>query len=49
MVGPTLALVVLGAALTFVAGPLFDVGDQAASTLTERSGYVEAVFGGGTP
>ncbi|MBM2614552.1 Na+/H+ antiporter subunit D [Actinoplanes sp. LDG1-06] len=48
MVAPTLALVALGAGLTFAAGPLFDVGDQAASTLLERSGYVEAVFGGGT-
>ncbi|MDY7087952.1 MAG: Na+/H+ antiporter subunit D [Actinomycetota bacterium] len=50
MVAPTLALVTLGVGLTFAAGPLFDVGDQAASTLMQRSGYVEAVYGeGGAP
>ncbi|SNY68944.1 Na+/H+ antiporter subunit D [Paractinoplanes atraurantiacus] len=46
MVGSTLALVVLGVGLTVVAGPLFEIGDQAAGGLLERSGYVEAVFGG---
>ncbi|GLY07086.1 Na+/H+ antiporter subunit D [Actinoplanes sp. NBRC 101535] len=48
MVGPTLALVVLGVGLSVVAGPLFAVGDQSATDLMERAGYVTAVFGGGT-
>ncbi|WP_305785556.1 Na+/H+ antiporter subunit D [Symbioplanes lichenis] len=47
MVWPTVALVALGVGLTVVAGPLFDIGDQAAGDLLKRSGYVEAVFGGG--
>ncbi|WP_250031077.1 Na+/H+ antiporter subunit D [Paractinoplanes maris] len=49
MVAPTMALVVFGVALTVVAGPLFEVGDQAASSLMERAYYVRAVFGGGAP
>ncbi|WP_306204975.1 Na+/H+ antiporter subunit D [Actinoplanes sp. RD1] len=47
MVWPTVALVTLGAGLTVAAGPLFALGDQAAAELLERTGYVEAVFGGG--
>ena len=49
MVAPTMALVVFGIALTVVAGPLFEVSDQAASSLMERAYYVQAVFGGGAP
>ncbi len=55
MVLPTAALVVFGMALTVVAGPLFEIGDQSAGDLMQRTGYVEAVFGdvtatsGGTP
>nr|WP_221374126.1 Na+/H+ antiporter subunit D [Actinoplanes polyasparticus] len=49
MVAPTMALVVFGIALTVVAGPLFEVSDGAASSLTERAYYVRAVFGGGAP
>jgi multicomponent Na+:H+ antiporter subunit D len=49
MVAPTMALVVFGVALTVVAGPLFEVGDQAAASLMERAYYVRAVFGGGAP
>ncbi|MFI5937387.1 Na+/H+ antiporter subunit D [Actinoplanes sp. NPDC051494] len=49
MVAPTLALVVLGMGLTLVAGPLFEISDQAAGFLMERSGYVDAVLGEETP
>ena len=46
MVAPTLALVILGVGLTFVAGPLFGISDQSAGDLMQRDGYVEAVFSG---
>ncbi|MGW0433227.1 Na+/H+ antiporter subunit D [Micromonospora sp. NPDC003197] len=49
MVGSTLALVLLGVALTLVAGPLYEVSADAAEHLRERSPYVDAVFPGGTP
>jgi len=44
MIVPTLVLVALGAGLTLVAGPLFDVSDQAARDLLQRTPYLEAVF-----
>ncbi|GIE95349.1 Na+/H+ antiporter subunit D [Paractinoplanes rishiriensis] len=44
MVAPTLVLVALGAGLTVAAGPLYELSDQAAGYLIERSGYVDAVF-----
>lgn len=47
MVGPTAALVAVGAALTVFAGPLFAVADNAAENLAEPTRYVEAVFGSG--
>jgi multicomponent Na+:H+ antiporter subunit D len=49
MIAPTVALVVLGLALTVVAGPLFDLSTDAADDLLRRTPYVEAVFPGGTP
>lgn len=49
MVGPTAALVVLGVALTILAGPLFDVSSAAAAELLQRVPYVEAVYPGGAP
>ncbi|GGM08691.1 MULTISPECIES: Na+/H+ antiporter subunit D [Micromonospora] len=49
MVAPTIALVVLGLALTVVAGPLFEVSTDAADDLLRRVPYVEAVYPGGTP
>ncbi|HEY8533294.1 MAG TPA: Na+/H+ antiporter subunit D [Micromonospora sp.] len=49
MVGSTAALVLLGVALTVVAGPLFDISTSAAENLLERTPYVRAVFPGGTP
>ncbi|GAA3675782.1 Na+/H+ antiporter subunit D [Arthrobacter ginkgonis] len=45
MVGPTAGLVALGVALTVFAGPLFQLSEQAASQMLERTPYIEAVFG----
>lgn len=45
MVWCTGALVAVGIALTVFAGPLFQLADQAASQLRERTPYVEAVLG----
>ncbi|MEU4793140.1 proton-conducting transporter membrane subunit, partial [Micromonospora tulbaghiae] len=45
----TAALVVLGLALTVVAGPLFDISTDAADDLLRRAPYVEAVFPEGPP
>lgn len=45
MLWPTAALVALGVALTVFAGPLFELSDQAASHMLERSPYIEAVLG----
>ena len=49
MIGSTAALVVLGLALTVVAGPLFDISTDAADDLLRRTPYVEAVFPDGAP
>lgn len=49
MVAPTLALVAIGTALTFVAGPLFEISTAAAGDLLQRTPYVEAVFPEGPP
>ncbi|MEV0152313.1 Na+/H+ antiporter subunit D [Micromonospora sp. NPDC050686] len=49
MVGATAALVVLGLALTVVAGPLFRVTADAAVDLRQRTPYVRAVLPGGPP
>ncbi|MEU6072943.1 Na+/H+ antiporter subunit D [Micromonospora sp. NPDC047074] len=49
MIAPTVALVVLGLALTVVAGPLFDLSTDAADDLLRRTPYVEAVFPDGAP
>lgn len=49
MVGATVALIVLGLALTVAAGPLFDVTADAATDLRDRTPYIRAVFPGGTP
>ncbi|ANS79316.1 Na(+) H(+) antiporter subunit D [Serinicoccus hydrothermalis] len=47
---PTAALVVVGLALTVLAGPLFDVATRAAADLTLRDPYLVAVLGdGGRP
>ncbi|MVA75220.1 Na+/H+ antiporter subunit D [Auraticoccus sp. F435] len=46
---PTAALVLVGVALTVVAGPLFGVTDRAAAELLEPAGYVRAVFGDVVP
>ncbi|MGC5029645.1 Na+/H+ antiporter subunit D [Micromonospora sp. DT229] len=48
-VGATTALVVLGVALTVVAGPLFEVTRGAAVDLRERTPYIQAVLPGGPP
>jgi multicomponent Na+:H+ antiporter subunit D len=49
MVAPTAGLVLVGVALSVVAGPLFGVADRAAVDLQERSPYVESVLPGGAP
>jgi multicomponent Na+:H+ antiporter subunit D len=49
MVGPTFALVAFSVALTFVAGPLFEITSEAAEDLLTRTPYIEAVFPGGAP
>jgi multicomponent Na+:H+ antiporter subunit D len=45
MVWPTAGLVTLGVALTVFAGPLFQLSEQAAGQMLERTPYIEAVFG----
>ncbi|HEX2246255.1 MAG TPA: Na+/H+ antiporter subunit D, partial [Arthrobacter sp.] len=47
MVGATMGLVVLGVALTVFAGPLFQLSDQGARAMLERTPYIEAVLGPG--
>ncbi|MCG2623215.1 Na+/H+ antiporter subunit D [Arthrobacter sp. I2-34] len=47
MVGSTLALVLVGVALTVFAGPLFQLSDQAAASMLERTPYIDAVLGPG--
>jgi multicomponent Na+:H+ antiporter subunit D len=49
MVGSTLGLVVMGVALTVFAGPLFQVADQSAAAMLDRSAYIQAVLGDGAP
>ncbi|MDG4769914.1 Na+/H+ antiporter subunit D [Solwaraspora sp. WMMD792] len=44
LVGATTALVLLGLALTVLAGPLFQIGTEAAANLVSRTPYVDAVF-----
>ena len=45
MVGSTLGLVVFGVALTVFAGPLFEVADQSAAEMLDRTAYIQAVPG----
>lgn len=45
MIVPTVALVSIGAAITVVAAPLFDLGDQAASNLETPNVYIKTVLG----
>jgi multicomponent Na+:H+ antiporter subunit D len=47
MVGATMGLVALGVALTVFAGPLFQLSDQGARAMLERTPYIEAVLGTG--
>ena len=49
MIVPTVALVSIGAAITLVAGPLFDLGEKAAHNLENPDHYINAVFGDGAP
>ena len=44
MVGATTALVAVGVALTFCAGPLFDLADNASQNLIHPDRYIDAVF-----
>ena len=48
MVGATVGLVGLGIALTIFAGPLYELSDDAAQDLLDRTPYIEAVLGEGT-
>ncbi|WP_139007259.1 Na+/H+ antiporter subunit D [Arthrobacter crystallopoietes] len=47
MVGATMGLVALGVALMAFAGPLFQLSDQGARAMLERTPYIEAVLGPG--
>ena len=51
MVYSTMGLVVLGVAMTIFAGPLFDLSQAAATSMAQRTPYIEAVLGvgAGTP
>jgi len=44
MVGPAAALVAVGLALTFAAGPLYAYTERAAVALTEKTPYIDAVL-----
>ncbi len=48
MVGPTAALVVLGVAITVVAGPLFGLTTRAAHELQDRTPYISTVLSDGS-
>lgn len=45
LVGSATALVAVSVALTFVAGPLYDLADRAAADLLDRTPYLVAVYG----
>lgn len=45
MLIPTVALVLVGLAMTVFAGPLIDISERAAHDLRDRSTYIEAVLG----
>ncbi|MHA7176571.1 Na+/H+ antiporter subunit D [Arthrobacter sp. Sr24] len=47
MVYSTMGLVLLGIAMTVFAGPLFDLSQEAATSMLERTDYIEAVLGSG--
>ncbi|MEX3610658.1 Na+/H+ antiporter subunit D [Rothia sp. LK2588] len=49
MIVPTVGLVVVGTALTFVAGPLFQLAHNAEKNLSNPNSYIEAVFKGESP
>src|SRR5664280_453025 len=49
MVGATTAIVAIGLLLTFAAGPIYALTDQAAANLMDRSLYVDAVLDAGVP
>ena len=49
MVGSTLGLVIFGVALTVFAGPLFQVADQSAGEMLDRTAYIQAVLGEDAP
>lgn len=45
MVGSTLGLVLAGVALTAFAGPLFQLADDSARAMLDRSAYIQSVLG----
>ncbi|MCW2696669.1 MAG: mnhD, partial [Modestobacter sp.] len=45
MLGATMAMVAVTAALTVIAGPLYGYTDRAATDLRDRMPYLESVFG----
>ena len=49
MLGSTIGLVAVGAAITLVAGPLFAFSDQAAENLTNPEIYIQEVLGDNAP
>ena len=49
MVGATTAVVAVSLLLTVAAGPIYELTDEAAASLVDRSIYVDAVLGAGVP
>jgi multicomponent Na+:H+ antiporter subunit D len=49
MVGATTAIVAVGLLLTLGAGPIYQLADEAAANILDRSLYINAVLGSGVP
>jgi multicomponent Na+:H+ antiporter subunit D len=49
MVGATTAIVVVGLLLTVAGGPIYQLAEDAAASIVDRSIYVDAVLGAGVP
>ena len=49
MVGATTAVVAVGLMLTVGAGPIYQLADEAAANILDRSQYIDAVLGSGEP
>jgi multicomponent Na+:H+ antiporter subunit D len=49
MVGATTAIVAVGLLLTVAGGPIYQLAEDAAASIVDRSIYVDAVLGSGVP